>query len=177
MDGILKPFDKACKAWICFHFLLDALDGVDYCGMVLASEARTNALQADGGAFAHEEHGNLAGSGNFLGATTWLGELRFWNFVMNRNGMQYCIEAYAATKCRGYFRNDLLGDAHVDIVVHEACLEGKFDDGAFEAADVTGDVFGEEVDDFVADFQVAFFGLLLENGFAGFYVGRLDVDC
>ena len=28
----------------------------------------------------------------------------------------------------------------------------------------------------VADFQVAFFGLLVQNGFAGFYIRRLDVD-
>ena len=175
MYGVLEALDEASEARVGLHFLLDALDGVYDGGVVLAAEARTDALQADGGTFAHEEHGDLPCLGNFLGAAAGFGELGFGNFVMLRHGMENCVQTNAAAQSGCNFGDDLLGDAHVDVVVHEARLQGKLDDGAFEATHVTCNVLGEEVDDFVADFEVAFFSLLLENGFARLDVGRLDV--
>ena len=89
-------------------------------GVILASEAGADALQANGGAFAHQVHGDLASLRNFLGATARFGQLGFGNFVVLRNGMQHGVEAYATAERRGNFRYDLLRNAHVDIVVHQA---------------------------------------------------------
>ncbi len=43
-------------------------------------------------------------------------------------------------------------------------------------AHVACNIFSKVTDDFVADFEVAFFGLLVENGFARLDVGRLDIN-
>ena len=91
------------------------------------------------------------------------------------NGVQYGVEAYAATKRRCNFGDHLLRNVHVDIVTHQARLQRELDDGTFEATHVACDAFGEVVQHFVADFQVAFFCLLVKNGFASFNVRRLDV--
>ena len=61
-------------------------------------------------------------------------------------------------------------------MAHKARLERELDDGAFEATHVACNIFSKVTDDFVADFEVAFFGLLVENGFARFDVRRLDVN-
>ena len=90
--------------------------------------------------------------------------------------MEHGVKAYATAECWGDFGDDLLCDVHVDVVAHEARLERELDDGAFEAAHIACDIFGEVTDDFVADFEVAFFGLLVEDGFARFDVRRLDVN-
>ena len=145
-------------------------------GVVLAAEARTDALQADGRTFAHEEHGDLPCLGDFLGAAAGFRELGLGNFVVLRYRVEDCIQTNAAAERGRDFRDDLLGDAHVDVVVHQARLQRELDDGAFEAADVARDLFGEEVQHFVADFEVAFFGLLVKDGFARLDVRRLDVD-
>ena len=75
MNRVFEALDEAGETRVGLHFLLDALDGVHDGGVVLAAEARADALQADGGAFAHEEHGDLPCLGNFLGAAAGLGEL------------------------------------------------------------------------------------------------------
>ena len=142
--------------------------------MVFAAKAGTDALQADGGELAHEEHGDLAGLGNFLGAATRFDELGLGDFVVLRYGMEHGVEAYAAAERRGDFCDDFLRDVHVDVVAHEARLERELDDGAFEAAYVACNIFSKVTDDFVADFEVAFFGLLVEDGFARFDVRRLN---
>ena len=95
---------------------------------------------------------------------------------MLRYGMEHGVKAYAATERRGYFGDNLLCDVHVDVVAHEARLERELDDGAFETTHVACNIFSKVTDDFVADFEVAFFGLLVENGFARFDVRRLDVN-
>ena len=60
MYCILEAFNQAGEARVGFHFFLDALDGVHDGGVVLTAKAGTDALQADGGEFAHEEHSDLA---------------------------------------------------------------------------------------------------------------------
>ena len=176
MNGVLQTFDKACEARVGFHLFLDAFDGVDDGGVVLAAKARADALQTDGGELAHEEHGDLASLGDFLGAAARFDELCLGNFVMLRYGMEHGVKAYAAAERRGYFGDNLLCDVHVDVVAHEARLERELDDGAFEAAYVACNIFSKVMDDIVADFEVALFGLLVEDGFARFDVRRLDID-
>ena len=176
MDGVLQAFDKACKTRIGFHLFLDALDGVNDGGVILAAKAGADALQADGGELAHEEHGDLASLGDFLRAAARFDKLGFGNFVVLRYGMEHGVKAYAAAERRCDFGDDLLCDVHVDVVAHEARLERELDDSAFEAANVACNIFSKVTDDFVADFEVAFFGLLVENGFARFDVRRLDVN-
>ena len=95
---------------------------------------------------------------------------------MLRYGMEHGVKAYAAAERRGDFGDDLLCDVHVDVVAHEARLERELDDGAFEAAYVACNIFSKVTDDFVADFEVAFFGLLVKDGFARLDVRRLDID-
>ena len=176
VNRVLEAFDQAGEARVGFHLFLDALDGVDDGGMVLAAKTGTDALQADGGEFAHEEHGDLAGFRDFLGAAARFDELCFWNFVVLRYGMEHGVKAYAATERRCDFGDDLLCNVHVDVVAHEARLERELDNGAFEATNVACNIFSKVTDDFVADFEMAFFGLLVENGFARFDVRRLDVN-
>ena len=136
VNGILEAFDQAGKARVGFHFFLDALDGVYDGGVVLAAKTGADALQADGGEFAHEEHGDLASLRDFLGATARFNELGLGNFVVLRYGMEHGVKAYAATERRGDFGDDFLCDVHVDVVAHEARLERELDDGAFEATHV-----------------------------------------
>ena len=176
VNRVLEAFDQAGKARIGFHLFLDALDGVDNGGMVLAAKTGTDALQADGGEFAHEEHGDLAGFRDFLGAAARFDELGFGYFVVLRYGMEHGVKAYAAAERRCDFGDDFLCDVHVDVVAHEARLERELDDGAFEATHVACNIFSKVTDDFVADFEMAFFCLLVENGFARFDVRRLDVN-
>ena len=145
-------------------------------GVVFAAKTGTDALQADGGEFAHEEHGDLASLRDFLRAAARFDELGFGNFVVLRYGMEHGVKAYAAAERRCYFGDDLLCDIHVDVVAHEARLERELDDCTFEAANVACNIFSKVTDDFVADFEVAFFGLLVEDGFARFDVRRLDID-
>ena len=59
VNRIFEAFDESCEARIRLHFLFHALDGVNDGGVVLSAKARTDALQADGGAFAHQVHGDL----------------------------------------------------------------------------------------------------------------------
>ena len=82
MDCVFQAFDQACEARVGFHLFLDALDGVDDGGVVLAAKAGTYALQADGGELAHEEHGDLASLRDFLGAAARFDELGLGNFVV-----------------------------------------------------------------------------------------------
>ena len=82
VNRVLEAFDQAGEARVGFHLFLDALDGVHDGGVVLAAEARTDALQADGGTLAHEEHGDLAGLGDFLGAAAGFRELGLGDFVV-----------------------------------------------------------------------------------------------
>lgn len=60
VNRVLEAFDESCETRVGFHFFLDALDGVNHSGVVLAAKAGTDGLQADGGAFAHQVHGHLA---------------------------------------------------------------------------------------------------------------------
>ena len=82
VNCVLEAFDQAGEARVGFHLFLDALDGVDDGGMVLAAKTGTDALQADGGEFAHEEHGDLACLGDFLRAAARFDKLGFGNFVV-----------------------------------------------------------------------------------------------
>ena len=133
MYGVLETFNQTGEARVGLHFFLDALDGVHDGGVVLAAKARADALQADGGEFAHEEHGDLPCFRDFLGAAARFDELGLGDFVVLRYCMEHGIEAYAAAERRGDFGDDLLCDVHVDVVAHEARLERELDDGAFEA--------------------------------------------
>ena len=94
---------------------------------------------------------------------------------MLRDGVEHGVEAYSAAERGRDFGGHFLRNAHVDIVVHEARLQRELDDGAFEAADVARNFLGEEMQHVVADFEMAFFGLLVEDGLARLDVGRLDV--
>ncbi len=176
VNGVFQAFDQACEARVGFHFFLDALDGVHDGGVILAAKTGTDALQADGGELAHQEHGYLAGLRDFLGAAARFDELGLGNFVVLRYGMEHGVKAYAAAERRCDFGDDFLSDVHVDVVAHEARLQCELDDGAFETTYVASNIFSKVTDDFVANFEVAFFGLLVKDGFARLDVRRLDID-
>ncbi len=82
VNCILQTFNQACKTQVGLHLFLDALDGVNDGGMVFAAKTRPDTLQADGGEFAHEEHGDLPCFRYFLGAAARFDELCLGNFVV-----------------------------------------------------------------------------------------------
>ena len=60
-------------------------------------------------------------------------------------------------------------------VAGERGVAAHFNERSFKAADVLNDVLCDEIDDFVADFEIMLLGLFAKNRNAGFEIGSLNI--
>ncbi len=156
-------------------FRLDGSLGVEDGGVVAAAEVHADFLEAEGGELAGEVHGDLSWVADGPGALT-AEEFLEADAVVIGDGFDDVADAEWALVGSAELFEGVAGGFDVEGLAGELGFGDELGEGAFEEADVGFDVFGDDVDDFVWDFDAAEAGFLVQDGLAGFAVGRVDLD-
>jgi len=154
--------------------LIDFLDAVHGGGVVFAAEGAGDLGVGEGELGFHEVHGDLAGGENVFFATV-AGELGDGEVEVGGGGFDDVFGAGAGAEFFGVLEFGFEageGEAGAEAHLEEAGVV----ESALELADVGGVFFGDEFDDVGAEVEFAKLGFGVEDGTAGFKVGRLDGD-
>lgn len=166
--------DLLAELGVGFHEMFDGAAGVEDGAVVASAEGLADFLEGFAGFFAGDIHGDHAGPGDVVGPA-------FAGHVVHAD-----VEGLGDAAL-DEFDGDLLAVFLLDEVaekvfdlglgdfaVVEGGPSGDAVEGAFEAADVGFDVFGDEEEDGVAEADIHFGGFGAEDGQAGFHVGGLE---
>ncbi len=154
----------------------DFFTGVEHGGVVFSSEGFSDIAEGETwDEFFAEVHGHLARDDD-LPLPAWPAQVGDAHVEVFGDGALDLFEGdgfyfFVSNK----ITQDFFNHGERDFLFVEAAVCQYGDKGAFEFADVGGDIGGDEPQDFGGYDEVFFTRLVLKNGHAGFEVGRLDI--
>src|SRR5439155_4939694 len=170
-----QVIDHLADVRVDFHPILDQATGVQNGAVIAAAEGFPNGAERAFGQLPGEEHGDLTGKGNILGAP-FAGHVREANVEMLGHSLldHFDIDGETALFVE-HLPQESLDHLNGQVFAGERGKRSHSDQGPLQPADVGANPVGEEVDDIVRQFDPQRFFLLPQNGHSRFHVGRLQV--
>lgn len=170
-----QVLDRASGGGILLHHVIDGLAGVDHGAVIATAESIADFLKRVFGELTGQVHRDLAGNGDIGGAA-------FARHVAMADLIMVCdtlLDHLDGEEILSLFHEDILqehlGCGQIDGLMGEGGIAGDFDQGAFEPANILGDVLSDELEDRRGNLELKAGGLGPENGDAGLVIGWLDI--